>query len=608
MPSDSNNQYTDPFLSINDSLARREIYQVVEEKIREENKKKIVLVQDKRTKALFDGIARRTDALIRPKAEDFWERKMVACGLDPNDEKVQLPKKYSYLSTKNDIDSAKFQETYPPGFITLLANAHEYDLYIKKAIKIKTQLITNNGEDVTIRMEPFTHLEQKDSKKSEALLNKFLKKAERDRLLEYLDNVLAFTRLYSKMNDTLTQKAIFGRGAALIERLSAEKMKANPMFADAGLIEGSPVYIKSLSTPSLGRILVDPSSWEVSKVWYNDAIFGKDENNQDKPGDWIDSKDMIYLVNDDVHIMPDRLHYGYSDLTPIMPLSETMRQVITEVLTEANINLVLPSIIFTFDDLDEKSIQKFIDNYRAGGIMGRNNTVGHEVINFAPNLEQILSELDYIKKMLNYGVGVPPIFSGSEELTNRSIADRVAEVWTLTELMPLRTEFSTAIYDQFFVPTIKNWMEKEKVTAAEMNDFVASKIRIITEFPKLDFSDMKERIDGLVALKTNMIATLGEARKMNLMAPYPDEMVEAMIAVENKLKEDPDMAEQILAFIKGMQQQQVDAEVDAKNEEIDANPNLDPDQKKGQKQLNEMRRNLDKNQQDVTKKVANNQF
>lgn len=584
------------------------MYQVIEEQIKDANRKRVVLVQDKRTRQIHERVERISSALITPNAEDYWNRKMVACGLDPNDETIQIPKKYDYLTTKNAVDSAKFQETYPPGFITLCANAWEYDLYIQKALRIKTSLITNNGEGITIRMEPFTHLEQKDAKQSEALLNQFLKKTEREKLLQYLDDVLAFTRLYKKMRDTLTQKAIFGRGGALIERLSASQMKNNPMFANAGLIEGSPVYIKPLSTPAMGRVLVDPTSWEVSKLWYNDAIFGKDEQGEDKPGDWIDSKDMIYLVNEDMYLFPDRLHYGFSDLTPLMPLSETMRQVVTEVLTEANLNLVLPSIIFTFDDLDEKSIQQFIDNYRAGGIMGRNNTVGHEVIDFAPNLEQILHELDYIKKMLNYGVGVPPIFSGSEELTNRSIADRVAEVWTLTDLIPIRTEFSTAIYDQFFVPTIQNWLDKEKTTDSEINDFVASKIRIITEFPKLDFSDMAQRVQALVALKTNMIATLGEARKMNLMQPYPDEMVEAMIAVENKLAEDPDMAEQIIAFIKGVKQQQVNTEIDQKNAEIDANPNMTPDQKEGQKKLNEMRKMMDENQQDVTKKLANKQF
>lgn len=591
-----------------DQLHFEEIKQVVEENLKRNQEKKYVLVQDKRSRQLKERNSLRTEAINNPNREDYWGRKMVACGLDPSDEKLQFPKKYEYLDNDHSVEVSKYEETYPPGFITLLANAWEYDVYINKATEIKAQLITNNGEGITIRVEPFTHLEVKHSEEANKLLNSFMKEADRKLLLQYLDNVLAFTRLYSKLNDAIVQRSIFGRGGALIRRLDAAMMKKNTMFGKAGLIEGSPVFINPLSTPAMGRVLVDPSSWEVSRLWYNDAIFGKEPGtDKEKPGDWIKAEDMIYLVNKNYHMLPSRYHYGFSDLTPLMPLSETMRQIYTEVLTEANLNLVLPSIMFTFDDLDEKSIQRFVDNYRAGGVMGRNTAVGFQKIDFAPNLEQILHELDYIKKMLNYGVGIPPIFSGSEELTNRSIADRIAEVWTMTDLLPIRKQFSTAIYDQFFVPTIKNWIDHEKGDL-EINDFIASKIRIITEFPKLDFSDVLQKAQALEIFKKNYITTLGETRKLALLPPYPDDMVDAMIEVEKKLQEQPDFAEQLLQFLKGQGMVEQTFQEEDKQAEIDNNPTLTPEQKDAITKQNELRNNLDKESNKVVKKLAEKRF
>ena len=305
-------------------------------------------------------------------------------------------------------------------------------------------------------------------------------------------------------------------------------------------------------------------------------------------------------------MLPNRLHYGFSDLTTIIPLSEIMRQIYTEVLQEANLNMVLPSMMFTFDDVDESTIAEFVNNYRAGGVMGRNTNVGMEKIDFSPNLEQILHELDYIKKMLNYGCGIPPIFSGSEELTNRSIADRIAEVWLISDLVPIRKTFSADLYDQFFLPTIKNWLEKE-VGGEAFNKFVATKIRVITEFPQLDFSDIQQKAVMLHTYKTDNIATLGETRKMALLPPYPDDMVDAMIEVEKKLQQNPDFAEQLLTFMKTNAAQEQLGVIQG-NIDPDTGKPMDPQLQKAKQDINDARKGLDKETNKTVKKLVDNRF
>lgn len=582
--------------------------QVIEENLKREQKKRVVVVQDPRYQARAQAIERRSDALIHPKIQDFWNRKMIACGLDPEDPSVHFPTDYPYLDTKNSVDKSKYEETYPPGFITILANAWEYDIYIQRALDSKASLVTNKGEGITIKVEPHTNLKLQGDEEAEKFLNEnFIPKDKREDLMHYLDNVVSFTNLYYNLQDALIQKWVFGRGGVLVRKIKKEMIVPGNEFDNMGFIEGTPAWISPLSTPAMGRIMVDERSWTVSRLYYNDAIFGKDKDDQDIPGDWIKKEDMIYFVNKNYHMLPNRLHYGFSDLTTIIPLSESLRQIYTEVLQEANLNLVLPSIMFTFDDVDESTIAEFVQNYRAGGIMGRNTNVAHEVLDFAPNLDQVLHELDYIKKMLNYGCGIPPIFSGSEELTNRSIADRIAEVWIMTDLVPIRQQFSAELYDQFYLPTIKNWLQKEVGDEAFKN-FVATKIRVVTEFPTLDFSDPTQRSNYLHTLQTDGIATLGEVRKLAMMDPYPDDMVEAMIKVEKKLKNNPDFAEELLNFINGKNMMD---QVGMLNGELDPATDgkpQDPELVNAQKQINETRKQVDKKADDTIKKVANNRF
>ena len=580
-------------------LQKRAFEQILEENESRSKKKKNVVVTNSFSKQMHERNQRRVKEIYAPDTKSYLERRMLAFGVvetttgDPDKKPTKLG--YDFIAKKNSVNSSKFEETYPPSFLTHLANAWEYDVHIQRALEIKSGLITNHGKGITFTMKPHTYREMTGQTELESLLDGYIAKDTRERLMGYLDNVLAYTQLYEKMTGPINQKMTFGRGAALIRRLDDKMLEANSVFSDLGFIKGSPVYINPLSTMAMERILVDPVSWQVSDVYYNDAIFGTDEKGEDIPGDWISSKDLIYMVNKDYHMLPSRLHYGYSDLVPIMPISETLRQIYSEILTEANANLILPSLMFTFDDLDEESMQKFVDNYRGGGVMGRNSSVGMDKIEFSPNIADILNEMNDLKKILNYGTSIPPIFAEDNNMTNRSVADRIAEVWTITDLIPLQDEFSSMIYDQFFVPTIHHWLEAEEGEDAKRK-FIAAKIKVITNFPKLDFADITSKAQYLETLKRNYVISIAEWRQMINKEPFPEDQIKIFDEIQKRLQANPEWSEELLAFLNA----KAPAPAGPRNELLQDSPE--------EQQLEQEKDKLERDANNTARKLAENRF
>ena len=253
MSSSVDSYIPDKFLSPGD-LHIKGLYQVIEENIKMANKKKAILVQDPRYVARKKELERRSDAMIHPRIEDYWQRKMIACGLDPDDPDANFPSEYPYLDNKNIVDIKKYEETYPPGFITILANAWEYDIFIQRALESKASLITNKGEGITIDIKPRTNLKMQGDDAAEKFLeDNFLPKDDRDRLMTYLDYVVSFTNLYYNMQDTLIQKWVFGRGGALIRKIDKSMLTQGNEFDKMGFIEGTPAWIFSSVHPSNGK-------------------------------------------------------------------------------------------------------------------------------------------------------------------------------------------------------------------------------------------------------------------------------------------------------------------------------------------------------------------
>lgn len=577
------------------------------EQVLEENKQRVLkqnqkLVVNQRVKSIMDRAQAMGESIRNFDPNAYLDRKMLGFGLDPAQTKFP---EYDYIDKKNSIPAEKFEETYPPNFLALLANAWEYDLNIMKAMELKANLITaNGGEGITFTLKAHTYKEVKNPEELDKLMDNFIEKGSRDSLTDYIDNVLAYTRLYANMEDPVMQKMIFGRGGALVRRVNKSKLEADSILSKLGFIEGSPVAINPLSTIAMGRVLVDPTSWRVTDLWYSDAIFGKDENNQDIPADWIPARDMIYLVNKNYHMLPNRLHYGFSEIVPSLPISETIRQIYSEILTEANINLVLPSLMFTFEGLDQATMQEYVDNYRGGGIMGRNSNVGMDKVEFSPNLDQILNELNHLEKTINYASGVPPIFTTKQELTNRSVADRIAEVWTLTDLVPLQQKFSVALYDQFFTPVITHWLEMEVGEDASKN-FMAAKMRVVTNFPKLSFEDMLQKAQTLDYYKKNFIISIAEWRKMINMEPFPEDQIQLFDKLQRKLQDNPDLLDAISAAIDAAGRPPVQPGDGGMLQDPDAFDQTIRENQQANDQMNQM---MDQANNNLKKRIVDNRF
>ena len=142
------------------------------------------------------------------------------------------------------------------------------------------------------------------------------------------------------------------------------------------------------------------------------------------------------FTRNNYHILANSYQYGTSDLVPLLPLSEMLRQLYTEVLGEANSGLILPTIMLEFEGMDQKKMQQFVDNYQQGRVMGSNKAVKSEILDFKVNLAGIVEEMTEIRRLIFSTIETPFIIGGDESNTNRSVAETVTDVWLKTVLEP----------------------------------------------------------------------------------------------------------------------------------------------------------------------------
>lgn len=478
--------------------------------------------------------------------QDTIKRKLLGAGINPQEfmksDRRMLPKGDNALDT---ID--KFTPVYDLDYLARLQNAAEFDPTIKKAARVKSYYVMKRGKGLKQTMQMHTTQEFETKGEYDSYFNELFPDAEgRKNLFNYVDNVCIDSNIFQCLSEIYELSIYFGRAGAIKIFMDQKAIEERGWDQTKQYFDKTPILFQPLSPMLMGNVTVDKRTWLPTYLWYNDAIFGNGPDGKPKPSGWIVADRLIYMARRDIHLIPNKLRYGLSDLSPVLPISELARQLYSDVLGEAVSNMILPSLFLVFDSLDEKSMQEIIDRYQQGGIMGRNKDVSVEPMDFKVQLDPIINLMKSLNRMVYAALEVPYLFGGDEGEFNRSVAETVTDVWQKTVLDPER-DIIQDIYDgQFTGPLVSDYMDK--YYNGKSYDWHTERLRFVLKFPKIDFSNIFEKAQSLEILVNMGVVTRRQAQLMYDSESFPEEQTEDMIKLEKLVAKNPDMAATLLAY------------------------------------------------------------
>lgn len=526
------------------SLDKVANHRLTDEELRSKLKNIVVSKMRNRYQAISKTVA-PTDSPL--KYEDVIKRRLLFAGINPEEfmrsDKRKLPKDDNALDT---ID--KFTPVYDVDYLARLQNAAEFDPIIKKAARVKAWYVMRRGKGIKQRMEMQTTREFETRAEYDSYFDKlFGDKVVRKATFEYVDNVCVDSNIFINLSEIYELAIYFGRAASIKIFMDEAAIKERGWDVSKQYFDRTPILFQPLSPLLMGNVTVDERTWLPTYLYYNDSIFGKDEAGKPKPSGWIKSDRMIYMARRDIHLAANKLRYGLSDLQPVLPLSELCRQIYSNVLGEAVSNLILPSLFLVFDSLDRDSMQEILDSYQQGGLMGRNKDVSVEPLDFNVNLPAIIDLMKALNRMVYAALEVPYLFGGDEGEFNRSVAETVTDVWQKTTLDPERDDLQSIYDGQFTGPLVADYMTKYH--EGKSYKWNTERLKFILKFPKIDFANVLDKADALMKLVQGGVITTRQAQLMYDSESFPDDQVATIQQLQVMLKNNPQLQEQVLAYI-----------------------------------------------------------
>ena len=540
--------------------------------------------------------------------DNVIHRKLLGAGINPSEflksDKRRLPKGDNALDKQD-----KFTQVYDVDYLSRLQNAAEFDPTIKKAARVKSWYVMRRGKGIKQRMEMHSTREFETRKEYDSYFNELFPDTEgRDAVFKYVDNVCIDSNVHTALSEMYELAIYFGRAATIKIFMDEAGIKDRGWDVSKQYFDKTPILFQPLSPMLMGNVTVDQRTWQPTYLWYEDSIFGKDPQGQPLPSGWIPAGNMMYMARRDIHLIPNKLRYGLSDLSSLLPISELCRQLYSDVLGEAVSNLILPSLFLVFDSLDKESMQEIIDSYQQGGIMGRNKDVGVEPMDFNVNLPAIVDLMKALQRMVYAALEVPYLFGGDEGEFNRSVAETVTDVWQKTVLDPERDVIQDIYDGQFIGPLVSDYMEQYyKGKSYEWN---TERLRFVLKFPKIDFANIVDKADGLTKLIDAGVITTRQAQLMYDSESFPEEQSTQMIQLQKMLSNDPELQDQLLAYAHQLKNPLIT--VDQTQENVDEQSGQGKQQQQQQPvatgkedPVNQAVKNQAAN---TAKKLANNQF
>lgn len=466
--------------------------------------------------------------IIDPKL--YERRKISQAGLIADDKYVNRSK-VGVLQ-----DELVFVDPYPTAYKARLANAYEFDSIVRTGIDTLVHYIL--GRDFEPKLRPVTREKPREESEFDNILDPIIKESEREEFMNYINEVDHTVKLKQILRQLLVQKYVFGRSAALIERAGSE-VNTNAELAELNFTEDTPLHLKVLNSYYLGQNHYNVKTWEVEEIEYDNPNWIRDPN---KPADEqpaLQIEDLIYFTHSDNNVVPNGWGYGMSVLQPILALSGANRRMNEKVLPELNTAAWCGSGIFKFTGMSSKQMSNFVKSILPSTWKATNQEIDYIPIKLEFDGKFLLDQRDSNVKHIATQVRIPSFLINFEDVTNRSIGDRVSNIWQQGDLEFARDELRDQLWEFWY----RRLMELYFRDRGE--EFLHLKAKIIIEFQSIDFSNFFEKAIAGGNLVQNNIFTIDEVRELLSRPPFPEDQMEMIDNIEKYLLEHPEIAQML---------------------------------------------------------------
>lgn len=400
-----------------------------------------------------------------------------------------------------EVEMEKFKDLYGPEFKKMLYDAWTNDYVIQESFIIRAWAAFS--PQLEVKLMPMTDREyQSDAELTTALDDTGHNEKERKDIIDYVEQVLRFTRLRKFQQDVAQQAMTGGRAALFIETFEGENNKYD-------VPKGTPAVIKPLHWSYLDQVRVNTDDWGFNSVRYRDFEQPLISSKQI----FIPASKLIYVTRNDHLITPNNLFYGVSDIHPILKLSQMLRRIEEVDLQEIVTSYWAQPGIFKFNNMNQDEIDTFMDSLGPGLLRGFNSKVDYQGVPLKHDgwfLDQLMRTL--IEHML-MKLRVPQfLFSFGGKNTSRSEVEVQMNVFRDVVLDADRQWMERHISDQFYDHLIG-------LKTGEM-DPRKHKLRVIQVYKPLNFEDILAKANSIELLTRRAVIDRFEARAFVGLPPH----------------------------------------------------------------------------------------
>jgi hypothetical protein len=409
---------------------------------------------------------------------------------------------------------------------------------IRAAIEVTIQYMFGRAMKSTIYPVSREQLKTKEEVE-QALVNAGISLQEQKQQQEFIDKVDIACELETNARAAVAQSMVFGNAALWIERAKEDILDSE--LAGFGFKEGTPTQLKPLSSYYLWQTAVDPNTWEIKTIEYLDGqIFGTNPVTQRKYDKYpIPIEEIVYFCRNNYHVPPNTYGYGFSDLQPVLALSEANRRINEEVLNEINTSMWAGSGLWMFQGLSTEEMQQFIDNMEPGLHQAINQNVTFQEIKLNYDMANLLEQRDRNNKQILMQLGVPLVVLQYTDIgsTARATAEVSVDVWQATKLEAERNWLRLTLNKYWYGPLVKHWYmqtENDPESIPANRRFIELLEEVMLEFVNIEFKNPADIIQAYMLLYDRGLVTEKEVREICKLPPFVDKDQEEMMEENRK--------------------------------------------------------------------------
>lgn len=405
------------------------------------------------------------------------------------------------------------EDPYKPGQKIAFEHAWRYDPLVRLAVNKKVDFII--GERPVTVLDTIKEFTGNPEAANQAFNNIVGNNAYQE-MKTWIDDLNARLKWHEKFKSAVVNMKVYGRSALHIEKL----------------LDIEPLDLKLLNSQKLGEVFVKNNTWEFVAVRY-----GHSKGNPNVDEDCLEASELIYFPNLNHNVTPDTMWYGYSEIEPIVSVSELNRQIDMTDLKETNAKLWgAYGIIKFLEAKDEASMKKWLSNFKPGTWMATDSNIEVMVHELKNSLKDLIEERNENDLRILRAIQIPSFLGGFEKITNRATVRSILEAWKVNTLIPERTMLKNIVEPQWLDTLVQHYLGERNIKEVM--------VKIKQEFKDISFESVKDNVESYLPLFEQGLITGYQFLRLIDLEYLADEAK----ALENKMLQQVEQLKQELSL------------------------------------------------------------